>query len=68
MGAKNHRAKAVICIETGEVFGSASEAANSLGVKNVSLTEACRMGHKCKNKHWKYIDGDWKDSLMECGK
>lgn len=67
-GGKNHRAKRVLCIETNEVFASAADAARNMGVKPVSLTGACREGHRCKNFHWKYVAGDWKDSLMECGK
>lgn len=48
--------KAVICVETEEVYESASEAARQLGVKN-HISECCK-GHRktCAGYHWRFYD------------
>lgn len=49
--------KRVMCVETGEVWPSATEAAKHIGVGQSSLSETCRMpGRTCKGYHWEYLD------------
>lgn len=43
----------VVCIETGQVFESRTQAAQCMGVKNASqITKAIETGHKVKGYHW----------------
>lgn len=52
MKARNSRA--VVCIETQQVYESASEAARQLGIKN-HISECCRGTRKtCAGYHWQY--------------
>lgn len=51
--------KQVACVETGETWPSATEAARAIGCNQTSLSEACRMPHRrCKGYHWRYIDAE----------
>lgn len=55
---KNHkRAKKVICIETGEVFDTTSQAADVYGVSRGMITMCCKGERKSvKGKHFKYYE------------
>jgi len=55
MGGRNGNAKQVICIETGQIFPTAKEAALSVGLKRASVAMAIRKGFKSKNLHWAYV-------------
>lgn len=49
--------RAVICVETGQKYESASEAARAIGGKQGALSTVCREeGQTYKGYHWKYID------------
>lgn len=49
--------KAVECVETGEVYESASEAARQLGVKN-HISECCNGKRQtCAGYHWRFYNG-----------
>lgn len=48
-------AKRVRCIETGEVYFSASEASRSLGFKKLAVKNAIARKGKCGGYHWEYI-------------
>lgn len=54
-GAGNPRAKKVICIETGEIFGCIKEAADSIGVSRKVLSIALKNNVIVKNLHWTYV-------------
>lgn len=54
--ATNARKKMVVCIETGVVYESASEAARQTGSLQAKITECCRGNRKSTNNlHWKYF-------------
>lgn len=54
-----HNAKKVLCVESGEVFSSASEAQRCLSTPNSGgVSAACRSGKKYKGCHWKYVDDE----------
>lgn len=57
-GANNPRARAVRCIETGELFSCAVEACNKYGMGKGNLWSA--LNHKGQNKcggyHWAYVN------------
>jgi len=55
-GGKNHNAKAVVCIETGECWECASYCAKDLGVNVSSLQESLHNGYRCKGRHYKYVN------------
>lgn len=55
-GSKNYRAKPVRCIETGEAFGSATEASRMFGLNRNAVYLSIRCGGSCGGYHWKYID------------
>lgn len=50
----NH--KSVICIETGEVFGTTKAAADSIGVNIGCIGQSIRLGCKSGGYHWKYAE------------
>ena len=54
---ENGNCKAVICIETGEVFSSATDAAERVGVHFSMISSAC-LGkvQTCKGKHYCYLN------------
>lgn len=58
-GEKHWRSKAVMCIETGEMYGGAREAANAVGVSHSCISDCCSGKQMtCKNMHWQYITTD----------
>lgn len=57
VGGKSPRAKKVLCVETGEVFNSLVEAAESINRKVSSLHSAVSgRSNRCGGYHWQYID------------
>lgn len=50
-------AKAVQCMETGEVYPSAAAAAEAIGAGYTDLTRAARTGCVCRGRHWRYAEG-----------
>ena len=49
--------KQIICLETQKIFESAKDAAESLGVSETSIRNACRgKSHTSGGYHWAYID------------
>ena len=57
-GGKNHNARAVTCLETGEIWECANYCAKDIGVNSASLQESLYNGYKCKGKHYRYMDDD----------
>lgn len=54
-----HNAKRVLCIESGEIFSSATEAQLHLSTPNSGgVSAACKSGKKYKGCHWKYVDDE----------
>lgn len=54
-----HNAKKVLCVESGEVFTSATEAQLHLSTPNSGgVSAACKSGKKYKGCHWKYVDDE----------
>lgn len=54
-----HNAKRVLCVESGEIFSSATEAQLHLSTPNSGgVSAACKSGKKYKGCHWKYVDDE----------
>lgn len=51
-------AKKVLCVETGEIFQSATDAASSCGVTVSAISRVLRgKSNTCKSLHWRYAEG-----------
>lgn len=48
--------KAVVNIDTGEIFGSVKEAADNYGVHSNSIIRSCKLGRACKGSQWGYYE------------
>ena len=49
--------KRTMCIETGIVYNSASEAGRMTGLRSNRISDACRgVSETCGGHHWKYVD------------
>ena len=48
--------KTVICIETGQTFYSAVQAAAHFGLSKCAVWNAIKNGKKCNGFHWKYLE------------
>lgn len=57
--ATNARKRAVICIETGEIFESASDAARNInGTSQSKINMVCNgKRNTCGGYHWRYVNG-----------
>lgn len=54
---KKTTGKPVQCIETREIFDSATSAAKEMGLDNSEISKACKNPNKrCGGFHWKYIE------------
>lgn len=56
-GDKNGKARRVLCVETGAIYGSVRDACRETGVRFDSISRACR-GVTCRagGLHWRYAD------------
>lgn len=58
MSCKNINSKTVICVTTGAVYPSATDASKKTGVSRSGITACCRgETPSCKNLVWQYVDG-----------
>ena len=65
-GANNPMAKFVLCIETNQIFSTAKEAAEFVGVDKSALCRAARGAAKtCKGYHWEYLTQEEVDAIKE---
>lgn len=61
-GEKHHASKKVLCIETGEIFGSVNEVKRRLGIHAPSISRVCNGKQNYAGKidgvklHWKYVE------------
>lgn len=54
---KGKTTKAVICVETGTLYSSVTEAAKSIGIAKSNITAVCRhRREKAGGYHWKYVE------------
>jgi hypothetical protein len=53
-GVKNPKARSIICVETGVVYLTITEAASSIGVTRGSVSRAARKNILSGGYHWKY--------------
>ena len=51
--------KPVMCIETGEIYLSLSQASNETKLTNKAIAIACNVGGKAGDYHWKYIENEY---------
>ena len=68
MGALNHKAKKIICVETQEVFDCMRDACRKYNLTASNLSFACGKENKTfAGYHWKYIApaDDWTQSLIQ---
>lgn len=57
-GAKNHRSRPVICIESNVIYSGLREAERETGINSAEISMCCKGKLKhVKGFHWKYIDG-----------
>ncbi len=55
LGKKHHRARPVLCVETGAVYKSGHEAARQIGVTQASISWAVQSPERTvKKKHWRF--------------
>lgn len=65
-GSNNPMAKSVLCIETGQIFSTAKEAAEFVGVDKSTLCKAARgVSKTCKGYHWEYISKEDTKAIQE---
>lgn len=58
LGSKNWRAKTVLCVETGDVYGSVKDAFRETGIHFSSIAKCCcGVNLTAGGFHWKYVEG-----------
>lgn len=61
-----------VCLKDGimiDKFHGTREASRQTGIGQARISDCCRgITKHAGGFQWKYIDGDWENSLMECGK
>ena len=56
-GANNPKARAVVCVETGEVFSCIREAADAKRINTArNIGRSCKRGDRCGGYHWRYYE------------
>jgi hypothetical protein len=56
LGAKSAKARKVLCVETGTIYGALSEAATAIGIHYSNIAKVCAGKHKTAGGYtWKYI-------------
>lgn len=56
-GAENHKSRAVICVETDEVFDCIRAAAEAKGINTAkNISRSCKRGDCCGGYHWRYYE------------
>ena len=53
----NAHKRKVINLDTGEIFDSLQDAANSIGISYTNISMACRKGTKARGYRWAYYEG-----------
>lgn len=62
LNAKPKHVRRVRCVETGETFGSVTEAAKSVGDQTSNISKCCKYPKKiCRGYHWEYVEKGEKD-------
>ena len=57
LGSKNWRAKKVLCVETGRIFGSVKDAYRETGIHFSSISKCCLgVNNRAGGYHWKYVE------------
>ena len=65
VGGKNPMARSVLCIETGEIFSSVKEAADSIGTTRNNVSRCVTGRNKTAGGfHWKYLNEEDKGLIM----
>lgn len=56
-GADNRKSRAVVCVETGEVFECIRAAAEAKGINTArNISRSCKRGDCCGGYHWRYYE------------
>lgn len=62
-GAANHKSRAVICVETEEVFACIRAAADAKGINTArNIVRSCKRGDRCGGYHWRYAENENRNS------
>lgn len=56
INTSGRKGKKVLCVETNEIFNSATEAAKKVGCCKSMMTQVCREEKTCKGLHFRYVD------------
>lgn len=66
LGGLNHNARKILCIELNKIFDAITDAARFFNVKPQSIGAVLNKPNRTScGYHWQYIDGDWKNTLIE---
>lgn len=56
-GANNPKSRAVVCVETGELFECIRAGADAKGINTAhNIGRSCRRGDRCGGFHWRYYE------------
>lgn len=62
-GSCNPKSRAVVCVETEELFECIRAAADAKGINSVrNLGRSCRRGDRCGGYHWRYAENENRNS------
>ena len=68
-GIKRHSrkvSKAVVCVETGEVFLSQLDAGNKISVSHKHISDCCKNNrHTCGGYHWRYASREEAEAALK---
>ena len=68
-GIPHSRLRQVICIETGEIFDSYSEAEKETGIGAHGISDVCKgLAKTAGKKHWKFVEDVAIATCIDCGK
>lgn len=49
-------ARPILCVETGETFDTIKSAAEKYNICSANISRSAKIGYRCGNYHWQYVD------------